>query len=169
LLGKREKEQFAASEEDEQLAVRFWTNLGRQFPEWQSAVTHKISSCELRKEYVHVHSVTLHALGIAGCGLLNQFPKDWQKRLSRLRQIDWSRSNSQMWEGRAMTGGHMSKARQNVQLTASLLKTLLGVALTPDEARLETRYQDATSNIRRFNGKVSQKANVRGQQSFANK
>lgn len=169
LLGKREKEQTTANEEDEQLAVSFWTTLGRQLPEWQSAVKHKVNSSELHKEYVHVHSVTLHALGIAGCALLNQCPKDWHKRLTRLRQVDWSRGNSQMWEGRAMMGGQMSKARQNVQLTANLLKKLLGVALSPDEARLEARHEAGTSKITQSTKRVSQKSSVRRRQSFANR
>jgi DNA sulfur modification protein DndB len=169
LLGKGEKEVSTASEEDAQLASRFWTTLGHQIPEWISAVKHKVNSSELRKEYVHVHSVTLHALGIAGCALLKQYPKGWEKRMRLLRSIDWSRGNSQIWEGRAMVGGHMSKARQNVQLTANLLKNVLGVTLLPDEARLEARHQAGTNNITRSHTRVSSKPSARERRAFANR
>lgn len=167
LLGKHDNEPDTASEEEEQLAVRFWTTLGHQISEWQLAVKHKVSSYELRKEYVHVHSVTLHALGIAGRALLKQHPKDWNVRLRRLSRIDWSRENSHVWEGRAMVGGHMSKARQNVQLTANLLKKAVGVALSPDEARLEARFQSGTKSVTRPDENVPGKASFRGRRVVA--
>jgi DNA sulfur modification protein DndB len=167
LLGKGEKEMTAVSVEDEKLAARFWGSLGRQLHEWQLAANRKINSAELRKEYVHVHSVTLHAFGIAGCALVKQYPKEWEKRLQRLRRIDWSRGNSQTWEGRAMVAGHMSKARQNVQLTANLLKKVLGVSLSPEEARQEAHHQSGTGSVKRSSEKVSGKANVRERRPLA--
>ncbi len=45
-----------------------------------------------------------------------------------------------MWEGRAMSGGQMSKARQNLLLTTNLLKTTLGLSLTAKEKELETKH-----------------------------
>jgi DNA sulfur modification protein DndB len=169
LLGKSEKEAATSVVEDERLAVRFWTTLGRQITEWQSAVKHKVSSAELRKEYVHVHAVTLHALGIAGNALLKQYPKEWEKQLRLLRRVDWSRGNSKTWEGRAMIRGRMSKASQNVQLTANLLKKVMGVALSPDEARLEARHQTITSNTTRSHTRAFGKTSARGRRPFANK
>jgi DNA sulfur modification protein DndB len=162
LLGKHENESGSVNEQEEQLAARFWTTLGRQIPEWQLAVKHKVSSYELRKDYIHVHSVTLHALGIAGCALLKQHPKDWQTRLRRLSRVNWSRDNRNVWEGRAMVGGNMSKARQNVQLTASLLKKVLGLSLSPEEARLESRFQAGAKNT----AQPSKKAKVSGKSGF---
>jgi DNA sulfur modification protein DndB len=79
-------------------------------------------------------------MGMAGRALLQSHPNDWQQRVKGLRQLDWSRSNTNLWEGRAMSGGQMSKARQNVQLTANLIKTCLDLPLLPDEARLEDSF-----------------------------
>jgi DNA sulfur modification protein DndB len=84
-------------------------------------------------------------MGVAGHALLHQHPQDWQTCLSPLRDVNWSRSNAAVWEGRAMLGGQMSKARQNVQLTANLLKTTLGLTLTPEENKLEGRYKQGAS------------------------
>jgi hypothetical protein len=39
-----------------------------------------------------------------------------------------------------MSGGQMSKARQNVQLTANLLKITLGLPLTSKEEKLESKF-----------------------------
>jgi DNA sulfur modification protein DndB len=89
--------------------------------------------------------VTLHAMGLAGRDLLQLHPSDWQQRIKGLRQLDWSRSNTHLWEGRAMSGGQMSKARQNVQLTANLIKTYLGLPLLPDGARLEDGFFAGTA------------------------
>jgi DNA sulfur modification protein DndB len=138
LLDKRKNE--SVSEEEKELAFQFWTELGQIIPEWQSAAKRKISSAELRREYVHVHSVVLHALGLVGNALLRQHPRDWKIILSPLQKIDWRRSNASLWEGRAMIGGQMSKVRQNVLLTANFLKTTLGLASTPAEVRLEERH-----------------------------
>ena len=144
LLGKKKNENII--QEDQTLAFRFWTELGHTIPQWELAANHQISSFELRRDYVHVHGVVLHALGVAGCALIREHPQDWQRYLSPLKDVDWRRSNTSMWGGRAMTGGgRMSKVPQNVQLTANLLKTILSVRLTPEEADLEERYKQGTA------------------------
>jgi len=139
LLGKRKNDLI--DEKEEAVALRFWNELTKIISEWQLAVEHEISSAELRRDYVHVHAVSLHALGIAGRALLQAYPDDWPQRLQLLREVDWSRSNTRLWEGRAMSGGQMSKARQNVRLTANLLKQVLGLELTPEEQKLEEAFQ----------------------------
>lgn len=138
LLDKRKND--SVSEEEKELAFQFWTELGHIIPEWQLAAIRKVSSAELRHDYVHVHSVVLHALGLVGNALLRQHPHDWKNYLSPLQKIDWRRNNASLWEGRAMIGGQMSKVRQNVLLTANFLKTTLGLASTPEEVRLEERH-----------------------------
>jgi DNA sulfur modification protein DndB len=81
------------------------------------------------------HSVLLHAIGKAGAELVAQYPDDWQQRLRSLENVDWSRSNTDLWEGRAMVGGHLSKSRSHVLRTAILLKQIMGVHLTEGEQR----------------------------------
>jgi DNA sulfur modification protein DndB len=143
LLGTRKN--TSINEKEQELAFLFWTELGHVIPEWQLAANRKVSSAELRSDYVHAHSIVLHALGVAGNALLRQHSEDWQRCLSPLRDIDWLRSNTLLWEGRAMIGGQMSKTRQNVQLTANLLKTTLGLELSSEEAKLEEKYQSGIS------------------------
>lgn len=138
LLGRCRNE--AVSECDKILALTFWDTLVSLIPEWQMAVVQEIYGWELRQNYIHAHAVALHAIGIAGNALITTCPETWQEELARLKELDWSRSNAQLWEGRAMSGGQMSKARQNVQLTANLLKITLGLPLTSKEEKLESKF-----------------------------
>lgn len=141
LLGKQSKE--IISEKEQEIALSFWNTLAQIIPEWRLVVQRKVSSADLRRDYVHVHGIVLQGLGVMGCALLALYPDGWQEKLGQLKNINWLRSNTSAWEGRCMLGGQMSKARQNVQLTANFLKTTLGLQLTPEEARSEERYRSS--------------------------
>jgi len=147
LLGKRKNDPI--DKDEKELALHFWNKLAHIIPEWQLVIRREVSSAELRRDYVHTHGVVLHALGIAGHALLQSHPDDWPQRLGRLRQVDWSRSNVTVWEGRAMSGGRINKSRHNVQATAVFLKKTLGLTLTAAERQVEARVvsirQESTS------------------------
>jgi hypothetical protein len=70
-------------------------------------------------------------------GRVADHPRDWKQRLERLSSLDWSRSNTKLWEGRAMTAGRLSKKSVNIALTASAIKRHLGIPLTEEEKTLE--------------------------------
>jgi len=127
----------SVSPEDEQLAFEFWQEVGSCMPDWQLAAAKKVSCDELRREYVHAHGVTLQALGFAGAALLAQEPRGWKTKLKALRKVDWSRTNGELWEGRALVGGRVSKSHVHVTLTAILLKQCFGVPLTSAEKQLD--------------------------------
>jgi DNA sulfur modification protein DndB len=122
---------------EELIAVDFWSDVTQHVREWQLAKDRKITAAQLRRQFIHSHGIALLALGIAGHGLLNIEPKRWRERLSALAQIDWSRSNTKLWEGRAMIGGRVSKAHTNIVLTAAVLKRALDVPLSEEENRIE--------------------------------
>lgn len=119
------------------LAQEYWTKIGEIIPEWGDLIQGQVSSDELRKQYVHSHGVVLQALGEVGYYLIQSYPDDWQDNLTNLDTIDWRRSNIQLWEGRAMQHGRMSKARNNVGLTVNILKQILGLSLTESDHQLE--------------------------------
>ncbi len=128
------------TEQEADLTVSFWTEVGKQIPEWQLARDKKVSAAELRREFIHAHALALHAVGIAGNSLVASEPKKWKERLKALSKIDWSRSNTRLWEGRAMVGGRISKAPNNVLLTAAVLKKAIGIPLSPEEKRVEVHF-----------------------------
>jgi DNA sulfur modification protein DndB len=137
LLKKQQKQEITT--EEKLLAKEYWEAVSEHIPDWTKARTKEVSSAELRQDYVHAHGVTLHALGIAGAALLTTQPKAWRSKLKALRSIDWSRSNHELWEGRAMQHGRISKANTSVQLSANLIKQALGVKLSPEDAALEAQ------------------------------
>ena len=112
-------------------------------PDWQLAARREVSSAELRREYIHAHGVALQALAIAGCALIKRFPGAWTGKLKALQHIDWSRNNRKLWEGRAMIGGRVSKATNNVELTANVIKEHLGLSLDAKQEKLERIHGDA--------------------------
>ena len=67
-------------------------------------------------------------------------PRDWARRLSALEQVDWSRWNTEVWEGRALMNGCVSKANTKCSffLTANLLKQQVGLELSANEKQLES-------------------------------
>jgi DNA sulfur modification protein DndB len=143
LLGKT-KDSKDISEQDEKLAIEYWTEVAKNIPEWELLMQHKVNSSELRKGFIHAHGIALHALGIAGYTLITKYPNKWKRPLKKLKNIDWSRSNTKLWEGRAMIGGRVNKSQMNVVLTTNALKNILGLKLMPDEEKAERIFKKET-------------------------
>jgi len=139
LLNKKKKIKHLSPEEGT-LVREFWDEVSKNIPEWEQLIKHKVSSSDLRNEFVHAHGLALHALGIMGHTLIKQHPDDWKQQLQQLQQIDWSRSNEQVWEGRAMNNGRISKAQMNLTLTANYLKQIIKLPLTTEEEKVEKRF-----------------------------
>lgn len=133
LNGLEIRDQKSATE----IATGFWEEVSKHFPEWQMVRDGKISSGEVRQDFIHSHGIGLHAIGSLGNYLLRDHADDWKSRIKGLRKIDWSRANSSLWEGRAMIGGRLSKATQNVLLTSAAIKRALRLPLTAEEEKLD--------------------------------
>lgn len=128
---------------DQQLeaASEFWNEVARHIPDWQLARDRKVSAADLRRDYVHAHSLALAALARVGNVLLQKQGRSWGVPLKKLSTLDWSRENARQWEGRAMNAGRLSKRNVNVTLTANLLKQHLGLPLTNEEQELEKDFK----------------------------
>lgn len=128
------------------ITKEYWEHIAKQFPEWKLVHDRKISAGEVRHDFIHSHGVIMQALGIVGNALMVKKKVEW-KRLDKLKRINWSRTNSKLWEGRATIGGRVSKTNQNVTLTANIIKKHLKLPLTPEEKRSEQIF------LRSRNGK----------------
>ncbi len=122
------------------MAQAFWEEVAKHIPEWKAVRDRRMSSGEVRRDFIHSHGLVLQALGRVGATLLSCNPTDWRERLIELARIDWRRSNVAFWEGRAFLGGHISKARQNIILTTNALKHHLQLPLTQEEQQAEDAY-----------------------------
>ncbi|MXZ45327.1 MAG: DNA sulfur modification protein DndB [Gammaproteobacteria bacterium] len=141
LLRKGRKDEISA--EEKQFAASFWTEVVKNIPDWNLAKQRKLSSSDLRQKFIHAHGVAIHAIGMMGADLVSSHPDGWERYLTGLSTIDWSRENP-LWENRAMVHGRISKARSHVRLTASAIKMHLGLPLTGSDEELEC--QVATIN-----------------------
>ena len=128
-------------EEATYLSIQFWDELGKHIKEWKLVNDSKVTSGDIRQDFVHSHAIVLQALGTMGSKLLNLSKTEQKKRLKLLGKINWKRSNSKTWEGRAMIGGRIQRGSNNVTLTANYLKKRLSIELTPEEQRAEDAFK----------------------------
>ena len=124
-------------------AITFWEEVIRNMPDWQAVQSRKVNSYDLRRDYVHAHGIALQAIGSAGAQLLSEHPKSWKKKLSGLKQVDWSRSNIELWEGRALHAGKISKSALTIGLVANIVRQALGLTLSQDALELERRLSSS--------------------------
>jgi DNA sulfur modification protein DndB len=137
LIPDKQLEDFPSAS---QKCQEFWEGVGQQIPEWGYVKDSKMTAGEVRRDFIHCHAIVLQALGRAGRALYAGHPQEVQARLKNLRQVDWSRRNAQLWEGRAMLGGAMAKSGQNVTLTCNEFKRVLGLKLSTEEQAAETTH-----------------------------
>jgi DNA sulfur modification protein DndB len=123
-----------------QLAIDFWDGVSEGFPEWHMVRDRKLTAGEVRTDFIHSHGTVLHALGRVGNALRSNPEVNWKDIGIRVGELDWHKSNTKVWEGRAMIAGRVSKAANNVTLTTNVLKQHLGVELSPEEQRVEDAF-----------------------------
>jgi DNA sulfur modification protein DndB len=125
------------------IAVQFWNTVAANMPDWQAAYDEKILPADYRREFVCAHGIALAGLARLGRSLLSDYPKTWPAKLRKLRTLNWRRTNTATWEGRAMIAGRLSKASTCVVLTGNVLKQTLGVPLSEHETAVESSSQTA--------------------------
>jgi DNA sulfur modification protein DndB len=133
--------ELTSLDEKIRLAAEFWTEVGKYVTDWELATHRKVSPADLRRDCIHAHTLALAAIARAGNQLLISHPRNWKTKLKKLATVDWSRSNSKQWEGRAMNAGRLSKRNVNVTLTGNLVKQHLELPLSPDEQELERQFR----------------------------
>lgn len=133
--------ELATPEDKIAFAAEFWTEVAQQISDWQLAKERKVTAADLRRDFIHSHTLALAALARVGNSLLHSYPKAWKPKLVKLGSVDWARGNSRVWEGRAMSAGRLSKRNANITLTANYLKQQLGLKLTPEEQELEAEFK----------------------------
>jgi DNA sulfur modification protein DndB len=122
------------------IAVQFWNTVAANMPDWQAAYDEKILPADYRREFVCAHGIALAGLARLGRTLLSDFAKAWPAKVKKLRALNWRRSNTTMWEGRAMIAGRLSKSSTAVILTGNCLKSFVGTNLLLHESEVERSF-----------------------------
>lgn len=125
------------------IGVDYWNTVAESMMEWSFVSSGYLSAFELKREYVSVHGITLLALGRVGRTLLATREDCWREHVAKLEGIDWRRSNRGDWEGRVFVGDRIVFTARNAVLFASRIKQHLGLPLTNEEIREESRLSDA--------------------------
>lgn len=128
--------------EDEELALEFWTTLGEMIRGW-GFIGDGRTPAGLRRDYLHVHALALHALGMVAGELASAHPLDWQLRFRRLSKLDWRRTNP-LWQGRAIRDGRIITSNESLVLTANVLRIEVGIELAPSASTFENTWRGET-------------------------
>lgn len=139
--------EFASIEVAAEFCAEYWDAVSAHLPEWTFVRESKMTAGEVRRDFIHSHSIVLQALGQVGRQLIEkENSSQWKRKLRRLEDINWSRSDTRTWEGRAMIGGRVSKASHNVTLTTNYIRQQLGLELSPEEQRVEGAFKRGGNN-----------------------
>jgi len=139
LLKKGPKDQI--SDSDMQLASQYWSTVCENMPDWISALNKNVSTADLREQQIHAHGIALHALGSAGADLMEQQPDNWKNSISSLQNIDWTRSNTKLWQGRCTDiRGKLSKTNLSITLTANVIRKHYGLKLSETDQETENQF-----------------------------
>ena len=122
------------------LSVEYWTALSAVVTDWRKVSDGDLKALELRQEKINTHAVVLRALGGAGRSLIEEYPKDWQKRIEPLRGVDWRKSVGSKvnptWDNVCITAGSVVSNRQARVQTLAVLKNILGLKISAREQKL---------------------------------
>ncbi|TBF37000.1 DNA sulfur modification protein DndB [Rhizobium leguminosarum] len=122
------------------LVLRFWNRVIEEMPDWQRVGTRQVAAAELRQDYIHAHGVGVQAIAIAGAQLLAIHPQDWEPKLSGLRNVDWSRANRALWDGRAIVTGKVNRSKNSIILVSNVVIRGLGLPLGEAAQKIEDLY-----------------------------
>ena len=118
--------------------VFFWTLVTANMREWNDMDRGELSKKELREAYISLRGITLHAFGKLGNYLFRHPELELGKCLAGLADIDWSRSNLECWQNRAITDkGRINRNEKGIFLTYVQIKRLLQLTIEPEEAARE--------------------------------
>lgn len=139
LLGKSKGDEITQTEE--QFLKQFWLVLTDSIVEWNLVFQKELTPRDLRANYIVGHGVFIEAMGLVGNYLIKYNENDWKKYIKKIKKIDWNRSNTAEWLGRAYNqNGRIQKTNYTIQLTSNKIKQLIGLPLTKAEQELEDKF-----------------------------
>ena len=136
LIGLRKSRK--PSEDEKKLIKEFWETVSKNIPQWQLLIQDKVTSSELRKNFVHTNTNCLNAMGIAGQIIIQENPDSWKDVLKNLKKVDWSRESPD-WGKRLIINGQMQKHALGIDLAANIILQKCGISLSEDRQKIEDK------------------------------
>ena len=125
--------------EDLMLCREFWEEVAKNFPEWKYVADETLTASEVRDNSIAPSGVAMHAIGRVGNALLTYKRQDWKAYIGKLKQIDWSRTNSD-WENRVIIRYKISKSTTSILLASAYIKRKIGLEPDANELAAESLF-----------------------------
>ena len=115
----------------------FWKQIVKNIPEWSELENKEITKRELREEYITTLGVTLLSFSRLGIFFKAESNDNMENYMSKLQEIDWSRSNP-VWKNRMIgENGKIINNREAMLLTGNAIKKIIGIPLNQEEENKE--------------------------------
>ena len=113
-----------AVDEQQELAIKFWSTIYKNMPEWIEVYNGNIKSSVIRKESLSPLSITIKALGGIGNELYKSSSISWLDCFSKLQNIDWKKSNA-IWNNGIIVNGSVQLSHATQQLMINEIKKII--------------------------------------------
>lgn len=128
--------------EDKNFLKKYWQCVTDNITEWQDVMNKEITKKDLRENYIITLAITLASLGRLGRFFYDNPKIKMEKCLKLLKNIDWSRSNTD-WIGRTIRGnGKVLTSEEAITLTCTKIKQLICLDLTDEEKEKEKQFME---------------------------
>lgn len=105
-------------------AIKYWSVVYSNMPDWQNVYNKKIKSSTIRKESLSPLSITIKALGEIGNKLYKTKPDSWATVLSSLKKINWQKNNP-IWNNGIIVNGSVQLSHATQQLMIDEIEKFL--------------------------------------------
>ncbi len=128
------------SNDDVKFLMDFWRLVSDNIAEWQEVLEKSLTKKALRENYIVALAITISAFGKLGRCFYDDNSLTMKDYLTRLKRIDWLRSNK-AWVGRTIReNGKVLNSEEAITLTCNLIKQEIGLSLSSDEAQKERQF-----------------------------
>lgn len=110
-----------------ELIPEYWQYLSQIIKPWRDFFEGKISAAEVRKKTILSGTATVGASGKLGAQVISAHPESWKKNLIFLKELDWNRIGSSIWEGAAVRNGVLLKGQRAKEITYNILKQIVAI------------------------------------------
>lgn len=110
--------------EQKAFAIKFWSMVYANMPEWQDVYKQKTKSSSIRKESLSPLSITIKALGEIGNELYKNNSATLESILSNLKEINWQKNNP-TWSNGIIVNGSVQLSHATQQLMINEIKKII--------------------------------------------